>query len=843
MNRIHVMPQTHRVSSWFTRKPLLLRVWLRGGFSLAVWWLLTAVCLLLSTAAEAAGERVLLINSYHPQYSWTAELTRGVQQVLHRRIDQEDLYIEFLDGRRMVDDAAYEAALKALLEQKYKRFTPSVIIVSDDYAYEFILNNRQQLFHADIPVVFCGVNFFNPKFLKGKHNVTGILEGTAIAQNLDLIQRLQPDVRKIVLLADQTSFGRRMIHNAHAVLSLRERQFQKIPAEIEIVDNATMAKLDSLVSHANKNTAFLVLNIHQTKDGQYFSFERDLARMSRLSKAPIYGMWGSLMINHGATGGMMNDPYQHGQAAARMALEILEGIPAERLPIQPSALFTPQLDYQLLEKYGIPLSRIPSNTRLYNQPVNYFQEHRDVILTSAAAIAALLLVIIILTLMNQQRLKATHLLRDLNLALDNRVAQRTRELANTNLKLKQARDQAESANEAKSQFLATMSHEIRTPMNGIMSLLELLQSNPDEQERKQMLTTVNESTSSLLTILNDILDMSKLEAGKFELEKRPFDPARVSQSVVDTLVSAAHQKKVLLTASIGHDLPRAVLGDAGRLRQILFNLLSNALKFSSKNVAMDGQVELILKLVVPEEQHKVILSWTIRDNGIGMTPETVAKLFQPYTQAEATTAGKFGGTGLGLSISQQLTSLMQGTIVARSVYGQGSEFELTLPFEVTEVIDTPKPEALVKIPRAQHVDTVEEAEQSGRLVLVAEDNLVNQKVITKQLNWLGYALMMAEDGQKALELWKTRNFGLVITDCHMPVMDGFDLAKAIRELEKQEGRPSIPIYALTADALAGDTNRASEAGMQACLTKPISQAVLRDLLEKNLPAAQHEVGK
>ncbi|HYH23247.1 MAG TPA: ATP-binding protein [Azospirillum sp.] len=476
-------------------------------------------------------------------------------------------------------------------------------------------------------------------------------------------------------------------------------------------------------------------------------------------------------------------------------------------------------------------------------------------------------------------------------------------------------------------------------MNGVLGMLELLERSPLDPTQADTVGTIRESATTLLRIIDDILDFSKIEAGRMDLEQEPLSLGALLDGVAEVLAPGARHKGLRFLTFVDPAIPPAVLGDPVRLRQILFNLAGNAVKFTPS-----GRVVLRADLV-ERDGGTAVVALTVSDTGIGMTPDVLERLFEPFTQAESSTTRRFGGTGLGLSICRRLATLMGGDIGVDSAPGRGSTFRAVLPLPVSaapaldalgrplpaepdlggvtvllgvadaqergfltrtlEAADAavlPAPDAATLDARAPQADVVvaeaglladaappgtppgvplviwpvrraalvravavaagraspepdagaappappprsaaapgvAEAEAQGRLILVAEDNPINRKVIRMQLNALGYTAELTAGGAEALRALRTRRHALLLTDCHMPEMDGFDLATRVRALEAARGGPRLPIVAITANAVSGEAERFQAAGMDACLSKPLDLGQLAAALDRFLSPA------
>lgn len=383
--------------------------------------------------------------------------------------------------------------------------------------------------------------------------------------------------------------------------------------------------------------------------------------------------------------------------------------------------------------------------------------------------------------------------------------------------LLKSKETAEAASLSKSTFLAHMSHEIRTPMNAVINMAHLVLKTPLSPKQKDYVSKISSSSKLMLHILNDILDFSKIEANKMEVEQRIFEMGSELETLLTLVQQWAEQKGLAFVSEIDPDIPRYLKGDDLRLRQILVNLSSNAIKFTAK-----GQIELHASLLSHSETSARIAFW-VRDFGIGICEEDQAKLFRPFTQGDSTTTRRFGGTGLGLAISSMLAELMGGTISVTSRLGYGSTFRVELPFGI------PKEEECLAT--QSPIEVHSRSDFTGLRALIVEDNEINQEILVALLEELGVRSEIASNGAEAVDVFsKDQAFDCIFMDVQMPIMDGYTATRAIRASGLPHAR-SMPIIAMTAHAMRGDADKSLASGMSAHLTKPIDVKELAHALE------------
>jgi PAS domain S-box-containing protein len=402
------------------------------------------------------------------------------------------------------------------------------------------------------------------------------------------------------------------------------------------------------------------------------------------------------------------------------------------------------------------------------------------------------------------------------------------ELEHKNQELQSALETAREATLLKSRFLANMSHEIRTPMNGIVGMTNFLRETALTSEQREYAESIGSSADALITLINDILDLSKIEAGKLRLDRVPFLLKAVVEETTSIFALQARAKGLEFACTLAPGVPFAVSGDPGRLRQVMTNLLGNAIKFTE-----NGQIHLAVEMLMSEVPGSIHLRFWVKDTGIGISPDQKNRLFQTFTQGDGSSTRKYGGTGLGLAISKQLVALLGGEIGVESEPGRGSYFWFTATF------DEPAPSEVEQLHQsASRVETMNLATalaasagvRQERRVLLAEDNAINQRIAVRLLQKLGLVVDAVVNGREAVDALSKREYDLVLMDCQMPVLDGFEATKIIRKNET--GTRRTPICALTANAMEGDRDRCLAAGMDDYISKPVDIEKLRETVAR-----------
>lgn len=741
-------------------------------------------------------EAVLVLHSYSPDFVWTRSQQEGIDAVLGKVDDAYDLRIEYLDAVHH-PELLNGPVLSGFIRAKVSDLHPKVVLTSDNAALTFARKHRAELF-PDAPIVFMGVNGYEPSMLGNKGDITGVAEDTDLAGTLKLLMQLRPKTRHIVFPGMTDDITYRAIRGTVAqALSTLPPNVATEFREYRDVDEA----LDDL-HELSADAAIVVMTNMRTRDGEGISSQRVVELISAASPAPVFTNW-DFVVGRGAVGGSVISGVEQGRLAAQIALRILHGERPDAIPVHREVGKTYLFDYRQLTRFDIATSRLPSEAKVLFAPERIVRIPREAAWTAGISFALLLAITASLVLSIRRRRFAEAKIRALNQELEEHVRERTAQL--------------EAANKAKSIFLANMSHELRTPLNAILGFSSMMRRESSLAGKEaEYLDIINRSGEHLLTLINDVLEITKIEAGRLQLEVAPLDLDAMVQDVTEMIGLRAEERGLYLRVERAPNIPRFIRGDEARLRQILVNLVGNAIKFTKT-----GGVTVRLGTRENATQHLMI---DVEDTGPGLTAEEQAEIFKPFVQLAKGAEQK--GTGLGLTITRQFVELMGGLITVESKSGQGARFRVDLPMERCAEC-----EVLASAPPPQS-ELAELAPGTARYrILIAEDQPENVLLLTRLMEQLGLETRTAENGAECVKLFQEWHPHLIWMDRRMPLMDGIEATRRIRALP---GGREVKIVAVTASAFNEQKDEMLESGMDDFIRKPYRFQDIQDCLARLL---------
>lgn len=885
-----------------------------------------AIILLLPslTAVNAADERqrLLFISSYHPSFPSFDQQILGLRTALKESgfgPDRVLMDIEFIDSKRF-PKARQIPAFREMLTVKLQNLPRyDAVIVGDDNAFSFALEEQEGLFR-DLPIVFLAVNNVARAMAQNNNpGVTGVVERSSGKRTLALIDNLYPKAEKIYVIDEEvTPTGK--ANSARTRQSVRELAMHNVV--YLSTSRLSYAELWRHLADIPASSPVMLSGAYRDRDGKRLDYLQLLQEVKRVYLGPIFSSQ-KHGIRHGVLGGYVVSHLEQGKHAGRIAAAILSGVPVATIDVKDKSPNVFMFDHNELTRLAIDPAAIPASATIVNQPEAGLRSYLSWFVAGCIGLALQMTLIIFLVKTirhrktaevalreNENRLRAfldhspsamyikdrDHRLVMINArymqlhnvseedvigkrggskltpeerekmeAVDQKVMdsaipttstlaipgkgyysvskfpvfdsdgmvvgvggintdvtklhEREEMLEQAKIAAEATAQEAQVANRAKSEFLASMSHEIRTPLNGVLGMAGLLLDSPLDDEQRSHVKTIRSSGGLLLSLLNDILDLSKIEAGKLELEQIDFDLDDIIQSVADLWSPKAFAAGIGFSHDSSNVVAPVLLSDPTRIRQILFNFMSNALKFTEAGS---------IKIKVSQEKladGNIRSRFEVRDTGAGIAADTVSALFQKFAQADTSITRKHGGTGLGLAISKQLAEAMGGEIGVDSTIGKGSTFWFTIV----------SPEGVSD--NVKHDDLPDQAADSGApmaatslRILVAEDNEVNQKVVKAMLVRAGHRVDIVGNGIEAVSAVIRGSYDLVLMDVQMPEMDGVTATRRIRELDGPVSQ--IPIIALTANAMKGDEETYRAAGMSDYVSKPIESDKLAAAMQR-----------
>ena len=786
------------------------------------------------SAFSAEQHTILALHAHHASIPWALQLQQHLREAFLSlpAAERPHLYVEY-SALSQHNHPDYVDRYLALMQEKYRHMSFDLLLAIDHAAVDFLDRFGDQLF-PDVPILYVAYEEYSPRYATGR-SWTGYTFPFDFVLNLQTALQHHPGTEHVALIGGTDSTSR-------FFAKLFREGYADWPDALPFIDLVglplpeLLEKLQTLPS----NTIGFLLPIMVDGAGERFVPKDLIPRISAASKAPLYSFWDT-MVGNGVVGGHISDSSAIGGHLSEISRLILAGETPS--PDQLTMALSFHADWRQLKRWDIPVSRLPPDSVVLHREATLWERYGWLITVASVLVGGLLIINVVLLIIRTR--------------LQRIIAERTAEIQQTNTKLQTALQEseqgfeaAEAANKAKSEFLANMSHEIRTPMNAIMGMAHLVQQTDLIPKQRDYVNKISHAAHGLLAIINDLLDLSKIEAGKMTLEHEPFSLGEVLATVDEVVGLKAQEKGIELIVEMATGTPDHFVGDSLRLGQVLINLANNAVKFTSS-----GHVRISVASE-PTSNHQMRLTVAVQDTGIGISKEQQEQLFQSFHQADNTITRKYGGTGLGLAISKQLVEQMGGTIAVESEPGNGSEFRFSVLLDVATESDT-APSADIGTGGCPETPHLHPDQLKGRRVLLVEDNALNTELAVALLAELGIDCETAASGREGIERAATGTFDLILMDIQMPEVDGYEATRRIRAAEAEKQMPEVesaneerrtknnepgataaqlrPIIALTAHAMDGDRKRALEAGMNDHIAKPIAPAQLRAVLCKWMP--------
>lgn len=768
-------------------------------------------------------KNVLYLNSYALNYTWADSLVSGIQEIFIKRRDIH-LYIEFLDAQRF-GKTTFQRALQLYLE-KYQNIRFDAVITSDNDALDFMMLYGDTL-APGVPVSFCGIN--NPQdYHFDNSRFYGILDVVDLKTEINLIMRVMPSVKKLYFITDRSTTS---LLNLRYARELEQEYTGRL--QFEYVHNYSVDDLMVAVSKFEKGGAVALMNYYQDNQGHVVNPNEIYKEIAERTPVPIF-MDSESMLGRGIAGGIINNGAAHGREVALLALKFIDQpgfIPDQRVTLPKSNYY---FDYKVLDKHKISLSSLPAGSFVINIPQTNAKKYIKFIVLLTGIIGFLLLVVLQLYLSSQKRKRAESLVntklieiqeknklleqahRQLN-KMNTELAEMNESLTRTNTALVIAKEKSEESDKLKSAFLTNISHEIRTPLNAIIGFSALLNdADLSCEERCEYFGIINSNSDQLLRIIDDVLDLSKIEAGQLKLHIESFFVHEFLNEIADSyrqVVNRNHVQLVVSESDIQHQL--IMKSDRARFKQIFGNLLSNAVKFTHR-----GSIEIGYSFIGNKE-----ITFYVKDTGIGIHPKELRLLFSRFWKANAQGERFYSGAGLGLAISKKLCEAMGGKIRVESEYGVGTTFYLT--FQDYIVKSQPKNQPVyTSLPKnALNLE--------GFVVAIAEDENANMYLRSKFLRETQCEVLMFKTGKEIIDYFNTHSrnvkVDLILMDIKMPDMDGITASAIIKNKH-----PEIPIIAQTAYATAEDVINIKDTAIDDYVSKPIKTSILAEKIRKLL---------
>ena len=723
--------------------------------------------------AAARVKNVLFINSYSYDFDTVPTVIKGVREGLKGVAAIHYLFM----NTKYIDIKLAEQLLMAQLDVQMKEFSYDAVILGDDTAFDFAMRYRDKYF-ARMPIIFENINSEEKADeAAADPQIAGLVETFPMRGTIELARRVLPNARRVVAITDNTLPARGSVDQCRDAM----KHFPGLGWETLNCDKLTREQIVKRIASYGDDTILIFTVFSIDGGGLRYSLPDGVRLLTGAARVPIFRSDES-GIGDGLFGGYVLKYDSVGRKTGDLVRRILEGRTTTAQLGCEKGLCGYRFDYAVMKKFGVKKSQLPQGSVFLNDEPTFFERNRKALLPAALAVLLILLTAVFHDMRRRRRFKM--------------------ELA----KSEATRRLAEEASQAKSDFLSKMSHDIRTPLNAIIGLTALsLDDVGDPEKMRVNLDKVHSAGELLLNLINNILDMSKIESGKMELSPEPCDLNDFKKSISSIFEPLCSGKGVSF-AITGDAFAKTVLVDRLRFSQLVCNLISNAVKYTDSGGSVNFDISC-----GAAASGKLPCTLSVADTGRGMSEEFQRHLFEPFVQEAGGTAAN-EGTGLGMAIAKKLTELMDGAITVESRKGSGTR--ITVRLELTET------EAAAAQTESGGADTVS---LKGRRVLLAEDNELNTEISTMMLQKAGLTVEHAENGQLAVEMFEAaagQPYDAVLMDIRMPVMGGLEAARAIRALGTPSAK-SVPIIAMTADAFDDDIKRSLQAGMNAHITKPV----------------------
>jgi signal transduction histidine kinase/CheY-like chemotaxis protein len=783
-------------------------------------------CRIFSQEDDYITHNVLYINSYGITFPWADSVTSGILKTFLKRSDIQ-VFVEHLDAKRF-GKAGFND-LFHLYQKKYRNTRFNVAIASDNDALDFLIEYGDSLI-PDIPVVFCGIN--NPEdYHLENTRFYGIKEGVDQDSVIHLILRIIPGVKKLYFISDSSTTS---LVNIKNVRKLEFKYLNRI--QFVYINNIAIDSLMHIVDQFEKGNAIALINYFQDEKGNPINFNSLVQEIAQKTPVPIF-LDSETLLGHGIIGGIINNGFAHGKEVANLAMQFIDKkgyAPASRIA-QPKDNY--YFDYRILEKFNIQEKMLPDNSIIINRPQTILVRYFRYIVSLLGIITFLLLTVLLLIFNVRRRKKAENIVKQKlteiglqNVKLENanqmvndmnnELEEINQHLTKTNEALIRAKEKSDESDRLKSAFLANMSHEIRTPLNAIIGFSSILVDPlTTQKDQEQFMQIINSNSDQLIRIIDDILDLSKIEAGQVKILNEIFSANELMADTVNSFRKNNINDQIEIRISPFAEKCRLMLqSDPFRFKQIINNLLSNAIKFTNKGVVELG--------IMPDFSDEV--TFYVKDTGIGIEKKHLKNIFTRFWKAEEKGDKLYSGAGLGLAISKKLCEMMGGRMWLESEPGTGSTFYFTQPNFFIGEEDA--------IRNTDHLNNNKSHDWNGYTIAIAEDEIDNLHLLTKILTSLNTNVIGFKNGNEIVDFFRDKKndmVDLILMDIKMPGMDGYKATRLIRSI-----CPDIPIIAQTAYAMVEDVTKLKESEFDDIITKPIKSHLLIEKINKLIKRQQ-----